>query len=94
MGIEHRLLRFVYGGGNYVGPVNDVLARTHSRQRRILDCGTGTGVWYVDIYFGLPFIHAFLFLHSRACEMADEFPHAQTIGVDVAPIQPEYTFPF
>jgi hypothetical protein len=29
-------------------------------------------------------------LLSRACEMADEFPHAQVIGVDVAPIQPEY----
>ncbi|GJJ12113.1 hypothetical protein Clacol_006354 [Clathrus columnatus] len=70
MDIEHRLLRFVYGGGNYVGPVNDVLAPTHCRQRRILDCGTGTGVW--------------------ACEMADEFPHVQVIGVDVAPIQPDF----
>lgn len=69
MDIEHRLLRFVYGGGNYVGPVNDVLAPTHHRQRRILDCGTGTGIW--------------------ACEMADEFPHVQTIGVDIAPVQPE-----
>ncbi|KAF8580867.1 S-adenosyl-L-methionine-dependent methyltransferase [Ramaria rubella] len=69
MSTEHRMLRFVYGGKNYVGPVNDVLAPTRRRQRRILDCGTGSGLW--------------------ACEMADEFPHAQVIGVDVAPIQPD-----
>lgn len=25
--------------------------------------------------------------------MADEFPHAQVIGVDAAPIQPEYVLP-
>ena len=30
------------------------------------------------------------FVPCRACEMADEFPHVQVIGVDVAPIQPEY----
>jgi len=69
MSIEHRMLRFVYGGKNYVGPVNDVLAPSRRRQRRVLDCGTGSGLW--------------------ASEMADEFPHAQIIGVDVAPIQPE-----
>lgn len=47
MDTEHRLLRFVYGGKNYVGPVTDVLAPTRRRHRRILDCGTGSGLWLV-----------------------------------------------
>lgn len=47
MSTEHRMLRFVYGGRNYVGPVDDILAPTRRRQRRILDCGTGSGLWSV-----------------------------------------------
>ncbi|KIJ44026.1 hypothetical protein M422DRAFT_228646 [Sphaerobolus stellatus SS14] len=69
MSREHRMLAFVYGGKNYAGPVEQVLRKSPHKQRRILDVGTGSGVW--------------------ACEMADEFDHAEVIGVDAAPIQPE-----
>lgn len=89
MSTEHRMLRFVYGGKNYVGPVNEILAPTRRRQRRILDCGTGSGLWLVLIRISHRMKNADFILY-RACEMADEFPHAQVIGVDVAPIQPEY----
>jgi methylase of polypeptide subunit release factors len=36
--------------------------------QRILDIGTGTGIWALD--------------------MADQYPEAEVIGVDLSPIQP------
>ncbi|KAK0228607.1 S-adenosyl-L-methionine-dependent methyltransferase [Armillaria fumosa] len=63
---HHRMLKFVFGGQNYVGPVKEVLQ--FGQQRRVLDLGTGGGLW--------------------AIEMADEFPRAEVIGIDLAPIQP------
>ncbi|KAK0240070.1 S-adenosyl-L-methionine-dependent methyltransferase [Armillaria nabsnona] len=63
---HHRMLKFVFGGQNYVGPVREVLQ--FGQQRRVLDLGTGGGLW--------------------AIEMADEFPRAEVIGIDLAPIQP------
>lgn len=43
---EHRMLKFVLNS-NYVGNVKDVLASTREKDKRILDCGTGSGVWLV-----------------------------------------------
>ncbi|KDR81663.1 hypothetical protein GALMADRAFT_263944 [Galerina marginata CBS 339.88] len=64
--IHHRLLQFVFAGRNYVGPVKEALQ--FGQQRRVLDLGTGSGAWAIDI--------------------ADEFPRAEVIAVDLAPIQP------
>ncbi|KAJ9203726.1 hypothetical protein DTO164E3_27 [Paecilomyces variotii] len=41
--------------------------------QKILDVGTGTGIW--------------------AIQVADEFPSAEVIGVDLSPIQPSWTPP-
>ncbi|VDB83046.1 unnamed protein product [Peniophora sp. CBMAI 1063] len=71
--VLHRLTRFVLGGANYVGPVKSVLAPERAPagdKVRVLDLGTGGGLWAID--------------------MADEFPHAEVLGVDLAPLQPQW----
>ncbi|KAF4614484.1 hypothetical protein D9613_003101 [Agrocybe pediades] len=69
--IHHRLLQFVFSGKNYVGPVREALQ--FGQQRRVLDIGTGSGSWAIDI--------------------ADEFPRAEVVAVDLAPIQPRHVPP-
>ncbi|KAJ5224958.1 S-adenosyl-L-methionine-dependent methyltransferase [Penicillium chermesinum] len=44
-----------------------------AKPQKILDVGTGTGIWAID--------------------MADEFPAAEVIGVDLSPIQPSWVPP-
>ncbi|KAI5782973.1 S-adenosyl-L-methionine-dependent methyltransferase [Pyronema domesticum] len=44
-----------------------------SNPQRILDLGTGTGIWAIDI--------------------ADSYPSAEVIGVDLSPIQPQWVPP-
>jgi len=65
------MIRFVFGNKIYVGPVEKVLSPdrdTGGEKLRVLDMGTGGGLWAVD--------------------MADEFPHVEVTGVDLAPLQP------
>ncbi|KAI0006138.1 S-adenosyl-L-methionine-dependent methyltransferase [Russula compacta] len=67
----HRMIRFVFGNKIHVGPVEKVLSPdrdTGGERLRVLDMGTGGGLWAVD--------------------MADEFPHVDVTGVDLAPLQP------
>lgn len=45
----------------------------HNTPQRILDLGTGTGSWVLD--------------------MAEDFPQAEIIGVDLSPIQPNWAPP-
>ncbi|KAF8163351.1 S-adenosyl-L-methionine-dependent methyltransferase [Crassisporium funariophilum] len=86
--IHHRLLQFVFSGRSYVGPVKEALQFGQHRRglffllsfflsslifiyvflQSVLDLGTGSGSWAIDI--------------------ADEFPRAEVIAVDLAPIQP------
>jgi SAM-dependent methyltransferase len=42
------MLKFVLGS-NYVGPLADVLAPQCNVNRRILDCGTGSGKWAIEM---------------------------------------------
>lgn len=44
--LQHRMLQFLFGGKNYVGPVPEVLTPREGQERcRILDLGTGGGFW-------------------------------------------------
>ncbi|KAI0065389.1 S-adenosyl-L-methionine-dependent methyltransferase [Artomyces pyxidatus] len=67
----HRMIQFVLGNKNYVGPVEEILSPSRAKGKdklRVLDLGTGGGLWAID--------------------MADEFPHVDVTGVDLAPLQP------
>ena len=48
--LHHRLLQFLFSGKNYVGPVEDILTNNtnhDNHRRRVLDLGTGGGIWFV-----------------------------------------------
>ncbi|KAF5548915.1 methyltransferase [Fusarium mexicanum] len=62
---NHQLL-LTFGGKRYFSPNADT-------SKRVLDVGTGTGIW--------------------AVEFADEHPHAEVYGIDIAPIQPGFVPP-
>ncbi|KAI5459417.1 S-adenosyl-L-methionine-dependent methyltransferase [Mariannaea sp. PMI_226] len=64
--LQNHHLRLTFGGKRYFSPNADTA-------KRVLDVGTGTGVW--------------------AIEFADEHPHAEVFGVDIAAIQPAFVPP-
>lgn len=63
--MQHRAGFLALGKRNYFAPL--------SNPQHILELGTGTGIW--------------------AVEMADKFPDANVIGVDLSPIQPNWNPP-
>ncbi|ESU11837.1 hypothetical protein FGSG_05820 [Fusarium graminearum PH-1] len=62
---NHQLL-LTFGGKRYFAPNAETA-------KRVLDIGTGTGIW--------------------AVEFADEHPHAEVFGIDIAAIQPAFVPP-
>ncbi|RSL92104.1 hypothetical protein CEP52_013997 [Fusarium oligoseptatum] len=62
---NHQLL-LTFGGERYFSPNAETA-------RRVLDVGTGTGIW--------------------AVEFANDHPHAQVFGIDIAAIQPDFVPP-
>lgn len=42
---HHRMVQFIFEGKNYVGPVREILTATCNHKRRVLDLGTGGGLW-------------------------------------------------
>ncbi|RPA82278.1 S-adenosyl-L-methionine-dependent methyltransferase [Ascobolus immersus RN42] len=63
----HHYHLLVLKGALFLAPVKDLAGK------RILDLGTGTGIWAIDV--------------------ADQYPEAQVLGVDISPIQPNFVPP-
>ena len=66
MDLQHRKYEMVLGDKHFLAPIGD-------SPQKILDLGTGTGTWALDV--------------------ADMFPTASVVGVDIAPIQPKWVAP-
>lgn len=45
----HRMMYMVQGDRNCVGPVDQILNAPSDRKRRILDIGTGSGLWAIQM---------------------------------------------
>lgn len=60
--IKHHVTLLLTGGNLHLAPLVN--------PKRILDIGTGTGIW--------------------AIAMAEQYPHAQVIGTDLSPVQPQW----
>ncbi|KAI5811846.1 S-adenosyl-L-methionine-dependent methyltransferase [Pyronema omphalodes] len=60
--LNHEITRMVWDDKLHEAPLQE--------PHRILDIGTGTGIWAID--------------------MADKYPMAEVIGIDLSPIQPDW----
>ena len=60
MDIHYHSLRLAFDNRHFISPIEN--------PRSILDVGTGTGIWAMDV--------------------ADDYPGAAVIGIDLSPIQP------
>ena len=61
--LKHRLYTMLLEEKLFLAPIG-------TNPHRILDLGTGSGIWAID--------------------MADLYPSAEVLGVDLAPIQPSW----
>ncbi|QRV98289.1 methyltransferase domain protein [Ceratobasidium sp. AG-Ba] len=58
-------------GGDYLGPVRDILAPIRERQRHVLELGTKTGTWIQSMAIQFPYVQ------FRSVDVVPMMPHVQ-----------------
>jgi methylase of polypeptide subunit release factors len=76
--LQHHLYLLTYDGQLSVIP--DMKDKNF---QRVLDVGTGTGIWAID--YGMSSGH---FEDTAKQRIADENPLAEVLGIDISPDQP------
>ncbi|KAG8914671.1 hypothetical protein FRC00_011592, partial [Tulasnella sp. 408] len=88
--LQHELVRLMVGGELYQTPelVRETLSPQENTKRRILDVGSGSGKWYscLSVSNHKPDSHKSDSHFTRAIDIAQEFPHADVLGIDL--VQP------
>ncbi|KNG82938.1 putative SAM domain methyltransferase [Aspergillus nomiae NRRL 13137] len=77
----HHICSLVLAGALYRSPISE-------NPRRILDIGTGTGLWAIDMAE-----YEAKHIGSTSLTVDSQYPEAQVIGTDLSPIQPSWVPP-
>ncbi|PPQ98134.1 hypothetical protein CVT26_003178, partial [Gymnopilus dilepis] len=85
--IHHRLLQFVFSGRNYVGPVKQALQFGEQRRGSFAFFCVLPNPLTTSLRTPAHTLTTSAAPH-RAIDIADEFPRAEVIAIDLAPIQP------
>lgn len=84
--MKHQLIKRLLDGNDYLSPIND-------SPQKIMDVGTGTGLWAVEGKSGASRTRCIYWVKLAVLthlQVADKFPSAHVIGVDISPIQNAY----
>ncbi|KAF4460595.1 demethylmenaquinone methyltransferase [Fusarium albosuccineum] len=86
MDLVHHLYCLALGEELFLAPLAD-------EPSRVLDLGTGTGVWAMDVAEYVPNGSSLVDWHMTEILNSSLYPSAEVIGTDLSPIQPGWTPP-
>ncbi|KAJ8522190.1 hypothetical protein ONZ45_g1217 [Pleurotus djamor] len=85
--VQHNIVKFLLGA-NYYGPVRRALADLPDRQRRVVDLGSGTGKWVMEM--GEEFPHAHV-VGLDIVPIATMYPH-ENVDFEVRDINERFAW--
>jgi methylase of polypeptide subunit release factors len=82
--VLHHVYRLYFDG--------EVCATKLENPQNVLDIGTGTGIWAMEGVCGSTFFSiSYVDISADKLTVADQFPAAKVVGVDLSPIQPTWS---
>ena len=76
--LQHHVLCLTFNSKLYFSPIE--------KPKNVLDVGTGTGIWAIDMGMCLSAFHKIR--HVLIDHTADQHPECQVTGIDLSPGQP------